>query len=184
MKPKFKIIKGDLTELKVDVIVNPSNKYLTCGSGLSGIIFKKAGIKELSEELNKIKKDGPFYNGLIPGLCVVSKAYNLPQKYIIHTLSPNNLEYKNLNIDVKNQGIKDILKQAHLNTLDEAEALNCETIAFPILGIGNFGIDIKISINVIQEIIDEYESNVLKKIYFVFYDENIYLIYNKQLKLT
>ena len=181
---EIKIIKGDILELKVDCIVNPSNKFLTRGGGLSGKIFSKAGIK-LINELNEIKKESPFKSGLIEGLCIYTKAYNLPQKYILHTLGPNINNYKKIiPKDYIIQDIKKVLLNCYENCLSEAKYLNCKSIAFPSISTGNFGVNIDIAIEVINTFISNINSkNSIPKIYFVLFNNYDYNKYVENLKI-
>lgn len=74
----LKIIRNDLTKMKVDVIVNPTNRYMYGTAGVDGMIHKIEG--------SWLKKETKKLRPLLPGEIEITKAKNLPSKYIIHTV--------------------------------------------------------------------------------------------------
>jgi O-acetyl-ADP-ribose deacetylase len=76
----LRLIEGDITERKVDVIVNPANSYLKHGGGVDGAIVRKGG-KTIQEESNRI--------GFVEvGKSAITSSGNLPCKAVIHTVGP------------------------------------------------------------------------------------------------
>jgi O-acetyl-ADP-ribose deacetylase (regulator of RNase III) len=124
---KIKIIKGDITKTKADVIVNAANSSLLGGGGVDGAIHH-AGGPGILEDCMKIRaKQG----GCKTGEAVITGAGNLPARYVIHTVGP-----------VWNGGQKgepEKLANCYLNSLRLAVENNCKTVAFPNISTGIYG---------------------------------------------
>jgi O-acetyl-ADP-ribose deacetylase (regulator of RNase III) len=77
----FKIVKGDLTKMKVEAIVNAANSRLKMGGGVCGAIFSASGPRKLQEECDSI-------GFCAEGHSVITKGYGLAAKHVIHTVGP------------------------------------------------------------------------------------------------
>ena len=150
----IKVIKGDITLLDVDIIVNAANESLLGGGGVDGQIHRKAG-HELLEECKTL-------GGCKTGSAKMTNAYNLPCKKIIHAVGPI---YRN-----GNNGEKELLKGCYETSLKLAEEYRIEndldeiTIAFPCISTGIFRYPKDEAANVVLETLKEskYENiNVL-----------------------
>lgn len=115
---KISIKKGDITEEKVDTIVNPVNTELKMGAGLAFKIKKKAG--EMIEK--QVREKAPIKRGE----AIISNGYNLPSRYVIHTAT--------MAMDFKTN--YKIIEKCVENTLFLAEKFNIKSISFPALGCG------------------------------------------------
>ena len=120
--------KTDITKLHVDAIVNAANKDLLGGGGVDGSIHAAAG-PELLKECQKIIKE-TYPSGLTTGKAVITKGYNLPAKYVIHTVGPI--------WEGGDKGEEELLYQCYFNSLFLAKENNVETIAFPEISTGAY----------------------------------------------
>lgn len=145
MNLKITIKKGDITKEHVDIIVNAANTTLLGGGGVDGAIHKAAG-KELLEECKKI-------GGCNTGEAVITKGYNLPCKYVVHTPGP---DYRRMNKteDERIQARK-LLASSYYNSLMLAKSVNAESVAFPSISTGIYGFPLEeganIAINTIKQ---------------------------------
>jgi O-acetyl-ADP-ribose deacetylase (regulator of RNase III) len=117
----IRLIKGDITEQNVDVVVNPANSYLKHGGGVAGAIVRKGG-KIIQTESNKI--------GFVPvGSSVITTSEKLPCQAIIHTVGPKMGE--------GNEDFK-LLKSIH-SSLSLASESRYKSISIPAISSGIFG---------------------------------------------
>src|SRR3712207_3637606 len=119
-----RVIRGDITKVEVDAIVNADNSSLLGGGGVDGAIHR-AGGPDILEECRKIRAR---QGGCATGEAVITTAGRLPARYVIHTVGP-----------VWNGGghrEEELLANAYLNSLKLAVAHKCQTIAFPNISTG------------------------------------------------
>ncbi len=168
----IELLKGDITRIKVDAIVNAANTSLLGGSGVDGAIHRIGG-KAILEDCQKIRNR---QGGCKVGEAVITRAGKLPCKFVIHTVGP-----------VWNDG-KDneekLLTLAYSNSLRLAIKNHIETIAFPNISTGIYRFPkikaAEISINTIRDFL--ITTTKFKKIIFVCFDIENYNIYNTLLK--
>ncbi|MBR2526946.1 MAG: macro domain-containing protein [Blautia sp.] len=119
----FQIIRNDITKVKADAIVNTANPHPIIGSGTDSAIHKAAGL----ELLNARKKIGD----IPPGSAVSTPAFNLPARYVIHTVGPSWVDGKH--------GEERVLRRAYDSALNLADQLGCRSVAFPLMAAGSYG---------------------------------------------
>ncbi|CCI82045.1 O-acetyl-ADP-ribose deacetylase [Lactobacillus hominis] len=120
----LKVVCEDITKLKVDAIVNAANKSLLGGGGVDGAIHKAAGalLLQACKQLN----------GCQTGQAKITHGYNLPAKYIIHTVGPIYRFHDQAEDE-------QLLRYCYRNSLDLAKKYNLKTIAFSSISTGVYG---------------------------------------------
>lgn len=169
---KIELIKGDITKLSVDAIVNAANTSLMGGGGVDGAIHRAGGPAILEECRQIVARQGRCNTGE----AVITTAGKMPSRYVIHTVGPvwNNGKYHE---DTK-------LANCYKNSLQLAVDNDCKTIAFPNIstGIYHFPKDraAKIAVDTVEDFLSK--TNKIEKVIFVCFDEENYGLYEKLLK--
>jgi len=171
------LYKGDITLLKVDAIVNAANEYvLGCfipgHNCIDNAIHTFSGI-ELRLKCNEIMNGKTLNTSDV----IITPAYNLPSKYIIHTVGP-------IVPSTLTNEHKELLKKCYINSLNIAAYNNIKTIAFPCISTGVFNFPKEdaslIAINTVRKYLED-NPNTFDKVVFNVFGEEDYQIYKKNL---
>lgn len=145
----IRAVKADITKLQTDAIVNAANNTLLGGGGVDGAIHRAAGPQLLAECRT--------LNGCETGQARITKGYNLPAKYVIHTVGP--VWYGG------EQGEPQLLADAYRNSLKLAAEHNLKSVAFPAISTGVYGYPKEeaahIAIDTIREFLKGYDMEVI-----------------------
>lgn len=183
---KMSIWQGDITRLSLDAVVNAANSqmlgcFVPCHSCIDNAIHSAAGI-QLREECNRYmrrrrKQYGPKYEEPT-GQAVLTSAYGLPAKYVIHTVGPI-VRYQ-LTDDLK----KD-LENCYRNVLKCCVENEIQTVAFCCISTGEFHFPnneaAKIAVKTVVQFLAEYGQKFERVVFNVFKDEDKE-IYEQELK--
>ena len=165
---KLEIIQGDITKLQVDAIVNAANTTLLGGGGVDGAIHRAAGPK-LLEECRALK-------GCKTGDAKITKGYQLPAKFVIHTVGP---------VYSGGQHRESVLlKSCYERSMTIAHEKNLKTIAFPCISTGVYRFPkpeaAAIAVSTVQRCLKSMPE--FEKIIFVCFSKEDYDIYSNLLK--
>ena len=166
------VVRGDITTIKADAIVNAANSGLMGGGGVDGAIHRAGGpaIQEACREVVARQRRCPS------GEAVITTAGNLPAMFVIHTVGP-----------VWSGGLNhepELLAACYRNSLHLAVDNNCRSIAFPNISTGVYGypknLAAEVAVNTVREVLNKPGIHI--KVLFVCFDEENYQIISKKLE--
>ena len=159
----FEIIRGDITEIKADAIVNTANPAPIIGSGVDAGIHKKAGPKLLETR----KRIGP----IAVGHAAATRAFDLDARFVIHAVGPV--------WEGGGHGEEALLRQCYDSALALAAKKRCASVAFPLLSAGNYGFPkaaaLQIAINAFSTFLMEHEMRII----LVVFDRDVFALSEK-----
>ncbi len=167
MNQRIRLYKGDITKLELDAIVNAANQTLLGGGGVDGAIHRAAG-PDLLKECKTL-------NGCGTGNAKITKGYQLPAKFVVHTVGPL---WAGGNLD---ESLR--LASCYRRSIEVAVENNVKTIAFPNISTGVYGYPKKeaaeIAISTITDLLKKHTE--IELVIFCVFDEENYKIYQNLL---
>ena len=160
---EIRVLKGDITKLEVDAIVNAANRSLLGGGGVDGAIHRAAGSKLLEECIT--------LNGCETGQSKITNGYNLPAKYVIHTVGP--VWYGG------NKNERDLLKSCYNTSLNLAKEYAIKSVAFPAISCGVYHFPLEDACKIASDTVKEFisQNDCFDKIIFIDINDSIVEIY-------
>jgi len=171
---QLEVLKGDITKVAVDAIVNAANSGLMGGGGVDGAIHR-AGGSAIMEECIKIRQEK---GGCPTGEAVITTAGNLPASYVIHTVGP--VWHGGRNNEEK------LLRACYRNSLKLAEEHKVKSIAFPNISTGVYRYPKEMAADVAWDEVYKYltESHTsIERIIFVCFDEENFELYRTKVTM-
>jgi len=164
---KIEIVRGDITKLQVDAIVNAANASLLGGGGVDGAIHRGAG----SELLAECRTLG----GCPPGEAKITRGYRLPARFVIHTVGPVWRGGKHREAET--------LANCYRSSLQLAVENGIKTIAFPAISCGAYGYPIPDATQIALKSVRDFVAtdDRIDKVTFVLWGEDIYDAYRQLL---
>lgn len=168
----IKVLKEDITTVKVEAIVNAANSSLLGGGGVDGAIHRAGGSAILEACRDIRNRQGKCKTGE----AVITTAGQLPAKKVIHTVGPVYNGGKHLEKE------KQALANCYSNSLKLAEQYELESIAFPNISTGIYRFPKTLAAEIAIETVKKHEGKHINTVLFVCFDEENYKIYKERLK--
>jgi O-acetyl-ADP-ribose deacetylase len=156
---RIELTKGDITEQRVDAIVNAANSSLMGGGGVDGAIHRRGG-PEVLEACRKVRAER-YPDGLPTGRAVATTAGRLPATWVIHTVGP---------VYSRSEDRSDLLASCHVEALRVADEVGAATVAFPAISTGVYGYPVELAAPVAIRAVRDADTQV-EEVRFVLFDD-------------
>ncbi|MBN9793516.1 MULTISPECIES: O-acetyl-ADP-ribose deacetylase [unclassified Pseudonocardia] len=156
--------RGDITEARVDAVVNAANSGLRGGGGVDGAIHRRGGPAILAE--CERLRDGDLPDGLPTGQAVATTAGDLPARWVIHTVGP---------VYARREDRSALLASAYRESLRVADELGARTVAFPAVSAGIYGWPLddaaRIAVATVREVAEA--GTAVTEVRFVLFSDDV-----------
>ena len=160
---RIAVIKGDITEVEADAIVNAANTDLILGGGVAGAIRKKGG--------DPIQNDCKEIGSIPLGQAAITGAGDLRARFVIHAAG--------MHLGGRVSGVS--LRDCTYNSLLRASEKNLKTVAFPAIGTGVGGFPVRNCAQIMVDTVTEFlqsEHSSIQKVYFILFDEESFDVFD------
>ncbi len=162
-------MEGDITEQRVDAIVNAANGSLVGGGGVDGAIHRQGG-PAILEECKEIRRT-TYPDGLPTGEAVATTAGDLPAKWVIHTVGP---------VFSKSEDRAGLLASCHTESLRVADVLGAKIVAFPAISTGVYGYPLELAAPIAIAAVKGASTGV-EEVRFVLFDSDAQAVFEAAL---
>lgn len=165
---QIRIVSSDITQLRVDAIVNAANRSLLGGGGVDGAIHRAAGLGLLAE--------CRALGGCETGQAKITRGYRLPARHIVHTVGPI--------WQGGNQGEPELLAACYRNSLKLAVANGVRSIAFPAISCGVYGYPLAEAASIAVREVQQFLAgdDRIETVYLVCFGEEVLEAYQRALR--
>ncbi|MFD0772932.1 O-acetyl-ADP-ribose deacetylase [Streptomonospora algeriensis] len=163
------LVQGDITEQRVDAVVNAANSSLMGGGGVDGAVHR-AGGPEILEECRRLR-DTSHPHGLPAGDAVATTAGRMPATWVIHTVGP---------VYSTSEDRSCILASCYRRSLEVADGLNAASVAFPAVSAGVYGWPMDSAAEIAVRSVQE-ASNTVSEVRFVLFSPDVYAAFARAL---
>ena len=167
--PRIVLVEGDITEQRVDAIVNAANATLLGGGGVDGAIHRRGG-PSILEACRRIRAT-EWPDGLPTGRAVATTGGDLPARWVIHTVGP---------VYAREEDPAALLSSCHTESLRVADELEAARIAFPAISTGVYGYPLDEAALVAVEAVRTADTSV-REVRFVLFDATAHAAFERAL---
>ncbi|GAB3153017.1 O-acetyl-ADP-ribose deacetylase [Microbispora hainanensis] len=168
---KIVLVEGDITEQRVDAIVNAANSSLMGGGGVDGAVHRRGG-PEILEECRALRASR-YGRGLPTGQAVATTAGRLPARWVIHTVGP---------VHSRSEDRSHLLASCYRESLVVADALGAGTVAFPAISTGIYRWPVEDAARIAITAVRQAAPAVVEEVRFVLFNTAAYAVFESALR--